>query len=251
MKYSDDLLDKAELRAEMVESMIGLTTTFDGFKYFEGEKVICVSVTEDNHEGLELGEIYTVIGKSEHDGNQLYAVRNSRGDIIYTIDRFERVTFNHDINEIKKRGVNVVEKDMINPNHYKTGGIETIDYMEAKLTPEEYQGYLRGNIIKYVSRAGLKDDVLQEYKKAQWYLDRLIKHLEGDDKPIKVENVDDVAPMTKRQQRYIAGLTQALDLDRTNLPEWLSPMRDYHDLTEVEAIDVINKLIAIREFMRY
>jgi hypothetical protein len=244
------LQGQRNLVERMVESMISLTTTFDGFKYFEGEKVICVSVTEDNHEGLELGEIYTVIGKSEHDGNQLYAVRNSRGDIIYTIDRFERVTFNHDINEIRERGINVVEKDMINPDHYKTGGIETIDYMEAKLTPEEYRGYLRGNIIKYTSRAGYKDDVLQEYKKVEWYLNRLIKHLEGADKPVKVENVDDLAPITKKQRGYIAGLATQLGFDRTNLPKWLSPVADYHDLTEVEAIDVIEKLLTIQNDRR-
>lgn len=244
------LQGQGDLVERMVESMISLTTTFDGFKYFEGEKVVCVSVTEDNHEGLELGEIYTVIGKSEHDGNQLYAVRNSKGDIIYTMDRFERVTFNHDINEIREKGINVVEKDMINPDHYKTGGIETIDYMEAKLTPEEYRGYLRGNIIKYTSRAGYKDDVLQEYKKVEWYLDRLIKHLEGDDKPVKVEDVDDLTPMTKKQQGYIAGLTTQLGFDRTKLPKWLSPVSDYHDLTEVEAIDVIEKLLTIQNDRR-
>ena len=48
--------------------------------------------------------------------------------------------------------------DKINhPKHYKIGGIETIDFIEAKLTHEQYEGYMVGNIIKYISRYGHKD----------------------------------------------------------------------------------------------
>lgn len=64
-------------------------------------------------------------------------------------------------------------KDAINPDHYKVGGIETITYLEAKLSPEEYRGYLRGNALKYLSRTGHKDDVVQEINKAIWYLEKL------------------------------------------------------------------------------
>jgi hypothetical protein len=65
-------------------------------------------------------------------------------------------------------------KDAINPDHYKVGGIEAIDYVKAKLSPEEYRSYLRGNALKYLSRAGHKDDTTQDYKKAQWFIERLI-----------------------------------------------------------------------------
>jgi hypothetical protein len=64
--------------------------------------------------------------------------------------------------------------DPINPTHYQIGGIETIDYIEAKLTPEEFKGYCKGNSIKYISRAGYKGKERDDYKKAAWYLDRLI-----------------------------------------------------------------------------
>ena len=64
--------------------------------------------------------------------------------------------------------------DNINPAHYKVGGIETIDFIEAKLTAEEYRGYLRGNVLKYMSRADHKGDRLENLKKAQWYLNREI-----------------------------------------------------------------------------
>lgn len=65
--------------------------------------------------------------------------------------------------------------DMINhPPHYTSGGIETIDYMQAKSTPEEFKGHLRLTALKYLSRAGQKDDILMDYEKALWYLLKLI-----------------------------------------------------------------------------
>jgi len=65
--------------------------------------------------------------------------------------------------------------DAVNPDHYKIGGIETIDYLRAKLTPEEFAGYCRGNALKYISRAGHKDNADQDLAKARWYLDRLLE----------------------------------------------------------------------------
>jgi hypothetical protein len=69
--------------------------------------------------------------------------------------------------------------DMINhPPHYTVGGIETIDYMKAKSTTEEFRGHLRLTALKYLSRMGHKDDSLKDLKKAQWYLNRLIQEIE-------------------------------------------------------------------------
>ena len=73
-----------------------------------------------------------------------------------------------------------MSKDYINPDHYKTGGIETIDFMKAKSTPEEFKGHLRLTALKYLSRFGKKDDELQELLKCHWYLERLIQELEDD-----------------------------------------------------------------------
>lgn len=70
--------------------------------------------------------------------------------------------------------------DNINPDHYKVGGIETIDYMQAKLSPEGFRGYLAGNVIKYISRYEHKNG-LEDLRKAKWYLERLIEtKLEGE-----------------------------------------------------------------------
>lgn len=62
------------------------------------------------------------------------------------------------------------------PGHYTSGGIETIDYMIAKLTDEQLEGYLRANVIKYISRYDKKNG-LEDLKKCRWYLNKLIDHL--------------------------------------------------------------------------
>ena len=63
--------------------------------------------------------------------------------------------------------------DKINPDHYLVGGIETIDYIEAKLTGEQFTGYLVGNVIKYLSRFEHKAGK-EDLQKARWYLNRLL-----------------------------------------------------------------------------
>jgi hypothetical protein len=64
------------------------------------------------------------------------------------------------------------QPDLVNhPPHYKTGGIETIDFIEAKDL-----NYRLGNVIKYVSRAGRKNsDPVEDLQKAAWYLTREIE----------------------------------------------------------------------------
>jgi hypothetical protein len=65
--------------------------------------------------------------------------------------------------------------DVVNsPPHYKTGGIEAIEGIEASMAPEAYAGYLKGNIMKYMWRYERKGKPVEDLKKAQWYLGRLI-----------------------------------------------------------------------------
>lgn len=59
------------------------------------------------------------------------------------------------------------------PPHYTVGGIEVIDFIEAK-----GMSYHLGNVVKYVARAGKKDDALQDLQKARWYLERAIQRAE-------------------------------------------------------------------------
>ena len=68
--------------------------------------------------------------------------------------------------------------DVINPSHYKGDGIECIDYIEQCSSDEEFTGYLRGNVQKYLHRYKSKGGV-QDLKKAQWYMNRLAGHAEA------------------------------------------------------------------------
>lgn len=68
--------------------------------------------------------------------------------------------------------------DVINhPKHYTQGGIECIEAIEAALSPEEFRGFLKGQIFKYNWRLGHKDEPAQEVGKLLWYGDRLQRHL--------------------------------------------------------------------------
>ena len=79
------------------------------------------------------------------------------------------------------KGVKTHEYDVVNkPKHYGSGDIECIDYIEDFLSKEEYIGYLRGNIAKYLHRWRYKNG-LEDLKKSEWYGARLIKLVEEDE----------------------------------------------------------------------
>lgn len=64
--------------------------------------------------------------------------------------------------------------DSVNhPAHYASGGIECIDSIRAALSAEQYAGFLRGNVIKYLWRFERKGGV-QDLRKARLYLEWLI-----------------------------------------------------------------------------
>ena len=73
--------------------------------------------------------------------------------------------------DLNKGGEVISLPDPVNhPPHYKSGGVETIDFIEAKDL-----NYRLGNVVKYVSRAGRKaTDPIEDLKKAAWYLQREI-----------------------------------------------------------------------------
>ena len=73
-----------------------------------------------------------------------------------------------------KTSSNKEVKDNVNhPAHYKMGGIETIDFVEAKSL-----NYNLGNVVKYITRADYKGNKIEDLKKAQWYLNREVSNLE-------------------------------------------------------------------------
>ena len=72
---------------------------------------------------------------------------------------------------------NLVGDNVDHPSHYGNGSIECIEYLEDFLSREEFIGYLRGNIGKYMHRWRYKNG-LEDLRKAEWYLKKLIEVME-------------------------------------------------------------------------
>jgi len=68
------------------------------------------------------------------------------------------------------------------PDHYNSNTIETIDLIRDSMESEEYRGYLKGNIFKYVSRYRYKEkeNPYKDLLKAQWYLNKLVEDVKND-----------------------------------------------------------------------
>jgi len=159
--------------------------------YKGNQEVVCIK--HDIPNDIHVGDRLNVL--SAHIVDQLvpvYRLQHEDGRIVNTVDRFVTV----DVWEkIKDQYVNVTvefdkptimydeDSSVVNdyvehPSHYTDGGIEVIDYIEAKLTDEQFEGFLLGNVLKYSSRAGKKFDKVEDLKKAQKYLEWLVKKVE-------------------------------------------------------------------------
>ena len=77
------------------------------------------------------------------------------------------------------------DEDVVNkPDHYNTGNIECIDAIEESMSSIAFQGYLKGNCMKYLWRYDYKGKPVEDLQKAQWYLAKLLNVVvfeEGDE----------------------------------------------------------------------
>ncbi len=79
--------------------------------------------------------------------------------------------------------LNVAPRDeQVGGDHYLGLGIQPWDAMEAWMTPEQFQGFLIGNVIKYVARYRQKNGV-EDLRKAKHYLEKLIEVLDEEKLP--------------------------------------------------------------------
>ena len=79
----------------------------------------------------------------------------------------------HELGEDEEEDNNKAE-DAINPAHYKVDGLpEAIDIMNHLMTPDQFEGFLWGNIMKYAYRFGRKGDKGETAGKIAWYADQL------------------------------------------------------------------------------
>lgn len=80
------------------------------------------------------------------------------GDEIYSLKQASEIDHSQPVDNVNY------------PQHYTHGGIETIDFIRAKLTPEEFAGYCKGNVLKYVARATHKGGI-EDLRKAGKYIE--------------------------------------------------------------------------------
>lgn len=134
-------------------------------KFKVGDKVRCTNkywILDGKH---MLGEIYTVA-----------VVENIEGYPVITIDE-DAVNQMYD-----PSGFELVEEESMSKlidkqDHYKANGVEPIELMKQNFTKEEYNGFLQGNVLKYMMRFKRKNGV-EDLKKALTYLTWLIEQEE-------------------------------------------------------------------------
>jgi len=79
-----------------------------------------------------------------------------------------------------------LNEDMVNsPSHYTStksvdGKVECIEAIQESMSAEAFKGYCKGAVLKYLWRYERKDKSLEDLKKAQWYLNKLIEEVESE-----------------------------------------------------------------------
>lgn len=105
--------------------------------------------------------------------------------------------------------------NVFHPSHYTDGGIETIEFIRAKLTAEEFVGYCKGNGLKYISRSGKKGDSAEDLDKAIVYLTwgaERIRQADLDvEKAKREKEMEEYFEVIRFQQETIAMLRKQLE----------------------------------------
>ena len=139
----------------------------------KGERTIKTKLSDENIRELADDEVCNNLTC----GRCPFALGANTDDCMLDIDHF-KVYKAWIEEELIQRGIlepdyDECDGDKVNsPSHYTEDRIETIDFIRSKLTVEEFVGYCKGNVLKYVSRAGKKENTLasEDVSKAIVYL---------------------------------------------------------------------------------
>lgn len=94
----------------------------------------------------------------------------------------------------------VNQKEMVNhPKHYCKGKYECIDVMVDLFGIEEVKNWCKITAFKYLWRLGEKDDVIQEAKKCNWYLNKFIE-LENQSRKTLSNNIQEYTPLITQEE---------------------------------------------------
>lgn len=178
----------AEANKNLKESLQQANEVIKEFQYKETELVTSYE--------KKLEEKQNTIQKLETDFVTLeksYEALMSKDDNVSNAkwEKGPRLTLNIDRNKlIQSQLLSEIEnkelaiKNINPPSHYAPNGLGTdvIGFLESQFSYEAYKGFMIGNIIKYATRTGRKDEEINELKKIVDYADRIISFLERDNK---------------------------------------------------------------------
>jgi len=146
--------------------------------YEEWEKLLdhmLIAVIDDIDEVMYIGKWrFEMVDKSSRQDeilDKVTGIHYEKDDYEYMLERaFEPLEAEE---EVVKELFEFIPPDQVNhPSHYTQGKYEVIDVIE-----DWNLGFNLGNAIKYIGRAGHKDDIVQDLEKAKWYIEREIKRL--------------------------------------------------------------------------
>ena len=110
-------------------------------------------------------------------GDRVWLNANERGTIVRFCTNEETCIVNSDNEgevEMRTDALEKIEDSAINPAHYQVEGIpEAMDIMDHLMTPEQFEGFLWGNIMKYAYRYGRNGDKAETAGKIAWYANQL------------------------------------------------------------------------------
>lgn len=124
---------------------------------------------------IKEGDVLIAIGDVNSDLPYFFNTRTEKKVII---NRYRVEPLKAELKGATVSAMILDESSALPNSHYQTT-IQPIETMQSNMSPEAFQGYLRGNVIKYACRIGKKDEQLKEAKKILEYAKWLVESIEG------------------------------------------------------------------------
>lgn len=127
-------------------------------------------------------------------------------------------------------------------SHYNKGGIEVIDFIRDQLTPEEFNGFCKGNILKYVPRSNHKGDPIADAQKVRDYADYWISA------NLRVNKVAELGQVSTEKAQELADTIVELRRDNAELKTVIERLKVEIDMHLRDSKDVDSLLKTIKDY---